>query len=437
MNAIENVLEQCESHLRARKVARRWSNGIAFYGKNGRITDTLVGAGRLHVPEGNGWRPISVLPRRANGEIHVPDLAVRLGASGEIYQGKNPPYIPRSVGIITRGQYRKLHAIGAPLIARDLIVRPAGPRMHFETLISTDGLSDHLIVEEIPDVDGDYLAYELEFHSGNCGKMLPFAKDARGQQIVCDTIRDGKKQWLGVPLEWLRRAIPPVDIDPADANVAQACLSQGESLVSYANARNNLSIGAVGCLSGFQIGQLEGASPGSKWVVTRHSLMWRFLQVGVMVPCSVGIIEDLHMDLAAKDKTLTVVDFDVQIAQSDWYDQSILLVPCNDTQYDKCVNATLDVVWRNTSAVVVDTYYSSPSMDVAYAQAQLDAYGVIFNCLRSAEDANNSAPVSDESIALYCPAVAAFKPVLALTGDFFGCPPPDGRVVPEFANWET
>lgn len=434
MNALDNAVEQCHPELRSRKVAFRWSDGVAYYGRNGRITDLLVGSGRVHVQDGRSWRPISVLPRRANGEIHVPDLGVRLGASGEIYRGKDSPYIPRSVGVIIGGRYRKLYTIGSPRLTDQAIIRPAGPRMHFETLLSTEGISDHLIVQEVPDVEGDYLAYELEFHSGNCGKVLPFAKDARGQQIICDTIRDGNKQWLGVPLDWLRRASLPVDIDPADANVAQACLSQGSSLVSYAIARSTLTTGAVGCTSGFRIGQLP---PGGPWVVSRHSLKWQIVASGVTWPCGVGVIDDLHMDLAVQSKAETVVDFDVEIAQSDWQAQSVLLVPCNDAQYDKCVAATLDVVWRNTAGSVVDTYYSSPSMDIAYAQAQLNAYGVIFNCIRSAEDAANSAPASNEAIGLYCPAVAAFKPVLALTGDFFGCPPPIGFVIPEFGNWET
>lgn len=433
MTCLDTAIEHCHPELLSRKVARRWENGIAFYGKGGRITDMLVASGRVHTDDGKSWRPMSVLPRRSNGEIHVPDLALRLGTAGEVYRGRKSPYIPRSVGVIQRGRYIKLHDIGAPLLTPEVIIRPAGPNMHFETVLTTEGVSEHLIVEEIPDFDGDYLAYEMEFRSRNCGKFLPFAVDSLGRQILCDTIQDGKKAWLGVPLEWLRRATPPVDIDPADFNVFTACVSQGSSLVSYAIARSTVTTGSVGCTSGFRIGQLP---PGGPWVVSRHSLEWRLSQGGIL-PCAVGVIEDLHMDLAVQSKTETVVDFDVEIAQSDWHAESILLVPCNDFQYDKCVAATLDVVWQNTSAVVVGSYYSSPSMDVAYAQAQLDAYGAIFNCIRSAEDAANSAPVSNEAIGLYCPSVSASKPILKFTGDFFGCPPPDGRVVPEFGNWQT
>jgi hypothetical protein len=85
----------------------------------------------------------------------------------------------------------------------------------------------------------------------------------------------------------------------------------------------------------------------------------------------------------------------------------------------------------------VDTYYTSPAMDAAYAQSNLDDYGFIFTCLRSDQDAANSAPTSDEAIHIYCPGNAAFKPILHLTGEFFDCTGSDGFVIPEFGNWQT
>jgi hypothetical protein len=392
-------------------------HGLGF-GRGGKIEHLLLATGPVFRRRGPEWAPIDSKPRRRYAEIQVPDLKYRVGSAGEVSYKEQPGYLPAGVGVVRRDEYRRIFDIGDPLIHEDKIIRPAGS-MQFQTWTNNSGYSDHLILREMPEWEGDFLALELEGHNPqkNCRDWIPFATDADGRQVVCDTLRLENGILLLVDFAWIQEAQFPVDIDP-DLEPCITCWAQGVDDV-YATARSSANNVLSNCTS-LRLGQNFFVSGGGDYTVARFSMIFK-------TNCT-GTVTDTKMDLAIKTDS-SDTDFDVQIAKSDFdadYDRSIshsancgsFCTNCEDI-YDTCLSSATDVTWRNTSGISVDTYYTSPSMDNTYAQTQLNADGWLFYCVRSAEDKNNSAPTNEEVVWVYCCGGAhGFEPVLKLTGTF-------------------
>ena len=418
--------------LRGLRVAWRWPNGIAFRGRAGRITNVAIASGRLHVPEARGWRPVDVQPFRSGGRIVVRDLPFGIGSAGEIRQPRKAAYLPRSVGVITNGVYRRLYRIGAPLLTPTTIYRPISRGMHFETQIGTEGVSEHLMLDEHPQVDGDYLAIEVGVKDvRGCMTWLAWAEDRVGRRIVCDLLKQPNSVLVAVPVAWLDKATFPVDIDP-DLTTGLICWCQGTDAGTYAAARATCTSALASCGGDQRLGQLFWAP--TNYSVARHS--WVFPAV-----CLSGTVTDVTMDLAAGSKAETLTDFDVEIADSDFnsnYPPSLAHSTkcgfgCTHCEgiWDTCVGAGTSVTWKNTAAVMIDTIYTSPSLAAAYAETCLQDYGALYYCALSAEDQAASAPTGYEAIDIYCPGNATYKPVVHLTGDFADCSGMQAYIIPE------
>ena len=90
-------------------------------------------------------------------------------------------------------------------------------------------------------------------------------------------------------------------------------------------------------------------------------------------------------------------DFDISIDKMDWsaYDP-IDDVSKRESTWDLFLSETLDDnIWRNTSGIATNTYYTSGALDTAYPTAG----GNVYYGLVSAEDRNASAPAGAEYIA--------------------------------------
>ena len=412
-------------------VAQRSRNAIAF-SRHGRIVHAALSTGRLHGWGDGGFMPLDILPRRVGGDIVVPHSPYRVGPGGEIRWAGRLQHLPVGMGVVRGADYRRIAPVSRrPLLADDRIIRAAGSQAEYVTQLHAEGFSDHLILHEAPQVDGDYLAIEYRRTAPapekGCAEALPFARDADGRRIICDLIRRPGMLLVAVPISWLAAARYPVDIDP-DFTFCLTCFCQGSS-ASYAAARATC-LSALSSCTDSRMGQVIG---GITYVVARHSFLFP-------APCFQGTITGVTMDLAVQSVTERVTEFDIHIADSDFYldyggPQVAHGTKCGfactvcEPIWDRCGTCATDVVWRNTTGIVVDTYYTSPAMSVAYAQQNLDDTGSFWYCVRSAEDFAASAPTANEAVDLYCCGSAAFKPILHITGDLI-CGQPQTHLIP-------
>lgn len=91
-------------------------------------------------------------------------------------------------------------------------------------------------------------------------------------------------------------------------------------------------------------------------------------------------------DVKLKMQVISFIDtdFDVRIHKYNW--DNPLSDSNREANYDGALTATLDQIWRNTSGMATDTYYTSPSLDTTW----VNTTGYTKYCLVSSADVDGT-----------------------------------------------
>jgi hypothetical protein len=90
-------------------------------------------------------------------------------------------------------------------------------------------------------------------------------------------------------------------------------------------------------------------------------------------------------------------DFDVDIAKYDWSASDPLAAGTREAIYDGILAATLDdSIWRNTSGISLNTYYTSGNLSVAW----INITGSTYYGLLSSRDKAFSTPTGNELVVI-------------------------------------
>lgn len=111
----------------------------------------------------------------------------------------------------------------------------------------------------------------------------------------------------------------------------------------------------------------------------------------------------------------TTADFDLLIGQCEWLGT---WASNQEADYDAALGADIDVTMLNSAGISVGTKYTSPSLDLQWIRRG----GTTRYVLLSAEDVNNSQPVSNERLGFRSVeyATEAARPYLTVTAGYRG-----------------
>jgi len=235
---------------------------------------------------------------------------------------------------------------------------------------------------------------------------VPYATDAKGEHVngMLRVKKQGASFYVSVlvPHAWLAGAEYPVRVDPDTyyAAAADGDIWGGGVGIDYATARST-SVNNTAGQSFCSAGQNRRYSGGYYYNVYRYLL--RFDTSGVE-----GNVGQANLYLKASNDYSTA-DFDIAISKCTWTPT----IPDNqEADYDAALAADVDVVWRNTLGMAINTYYASPNLDVT----RIITDGYSYFAILSAEDKNNSQPGGSEYISFYSSNnVDANKPYLSVT----------------------
>lgn len=232
----------------------------------------------------------------------------------------------------------------------------------------------------------------------------PLAVDARGEICVgqLELERDGDQLYVSDvwPWEWLQRAAYPVVLDPdAYYGTADDGYAYGTHAV-YATARSTCA-GYDNGSAFFAVGQNFTAA---KYFPYRGFFVSDTSGIGAESTITQG---NLYLTGSFDS---SVVDFDVEICPCNW---TVPLGPAaEEANYDAALAATVDVVWRNTAGIAMNTPYASPNLDVSW----INTAGDTKCAMRSKRDYDAIAPTGGEFIGLHSQTAAtqAYRPYLSI-----------------------
>jgi hypothetical protein len=329
----------------------------------------------------NEWIPVDLrFQGTPDGKFVRPDLGV-VAYEGVVKRGSET-YKPLAVGFVENGHFIALHEPGAFYAENDKVIWQFGP-YRWISEYNSKGWKDYLQLNEKPDLRGSQFFIEYKSTIGMI--KVPFVSDARGDYTELDWSQVGDNIVITVPNDWLEQANYPVRIDPDWAQI-NGCRTGGNEFANYAAA-------------GTRTKWWCDFAPAIPWVgqdaVGFYFRRWR-MQVCFDLKrfCCTEILSG-YIKMAV-NLDFSVQDFNVEIQRFDWSPWELTATcgdHCNDSGGpDSAVcnalhsaqpAAVVDVTWRNTAGIVVDTYYNSPALNVNWMNndkggcGQCIYYGVI------------------------------------------------------------
>ena len=221
------------------------------------------------------------------------------------------------------------------------------------------------------------------------------AVDIIGQEFV----------YLGDPSSfdaWLEKAFYPVILDPDFTESTNDGYVRGRD-ADYSTARNT-SQAFDASFTYFRLGQ--------QFLSTLYYLWRDYLKFDTSSIGAGTTIAQVNLSLVCVTDA-SDTDFDVQIVKQDWSAQDPLVTGNREAAYDNSLAGTADAsIWRNTSAMSINTQYSSGNLDISWVSKT----GNTYYSLRSSRDYDNTSPAALEYIDIGSQenATAGYRPVLTV-----------------------
>jgi hypothetical protein len=378
---------QRNPELAGKGICKRASHSIHFGRGNGETTAVFTGA-PMHYLENGHWRAIdTALQESSGGWYSAPHSDVLINPDGRV-----------KITGATHEQFARLPGNPTGYVDGDRIVREFANGVQYLT-IKESGFKQEIILNSPP--TKAELAYLIPTIKGSLpDKYKVFRTEIRdnGNRRI-----DYQGKQLKDVFDWLEGAEYPVVIDPDfTASSSDGYISSGVN-DTYSTVRNGTAESGQ-TTDEIYIGQVKS---GINYQIWRAYLLFDTSSIG-----STSFVENATLTLTA-DEDYSDADFDVQIVKCNWssYD------PIDENEadaWDLCLSADADDnIWRNTSGMSVDTNYTSGTLDGEW----ISKTGTTYYGLRSAEDANNSAPTGDEYITIHQgeSATAGYRPKLSVT----------------------
>jgi hypothetical protein len=415
-------LASLEVHRRERR---------ALHLRQGREVVALCLGAPVHFwnPDEHDWAPIdtTLQPDPRSADYFAPASPVRLTPDGVVrVTGRGYAQHTRRVGLFNPKTPKFLDTqtlpAGSGCFKDDRLVR--GHSSSFvSTIVTPTGLREELTIYDCPIGEtGDWLAMETvisgqQLPDGPLGRYwvgsfeypAPVVRDAAGHFTSGEryALSVGGEQiiYTGVSLEWLAGAAYPVVIDPDfTSDSATDGYIRGYSSGSFSTARSSsYDHDLTGTV--MQV----GINANSGWYVYRSMLKFDTSSIP-----DAATINGVTMTMVDSRKFVVSGgrDFDVQIVKYDWSASDPVAAGNRETVYDGILAATLDAVWKNTSAMTDNNAYQSAALSTSWVSKT----GWTYYGLLGSYDKSNSSPATGQQEWLQITAAnsASGKPFLSV-----------------------
>lgn len=377
-----------QEELVGKPVFKRAKHGIHFQNADGSITANFSGA-PCHYIEAGIWKPIdTALIAKGNG----------------FYGAHHSDVLIHTDGRVKVGNYLQLsELVGAKpgKVDGDRVVREFGFGVQY-LYMKEDGFRQETVIERIPTkAEARYLiATESGQLPGHYRRSDITATDADGD--VHEFVN------LGQFKKWLDKAKYPVVIDPdfnAGAKFWRIWGQQTDYATALSTSTSYEGDGTVAC------GQQKS---GINYLVFRNYVKFDTSSID-----DSATVSQVNIKFAVTNDSSTV-DFDVVIKKYNW--SAFDAAQNSDTRepaYDGLSSASADdSIWRNTSGISINTYYTSGNLDTSWVSKT----GVTYYGLQSSRDISASAPSGNEFVVFGKSTDANYRPVLTVTYTAGGVP---------------
>lgn len=416
---IEGFLES-ESELARLPVVARSAHSTHFELGAG-VQRAVITSAPQYFRSPQGWQAYDLQLRAdAAARWGAPGAPAHLAADGSVWLGEYQQHT-RSVGVLVDDVYTPLCTLPEGRVAGPRLVRETIPFRH-ELLLTEDGVKEELHISALPDgLEGGYLVYET--HSRGARLGLSFSPgssmDAAGRAWPLHRFEVGGVTYTGLAAEDLARAEFPLVIDPT---------------VSYASAGDGTITGYSGSYTTAHTTSVHFDSGATELIVGQafDTGIPRFYMFRAAIKFSLASLNPLAVIYAANLRMVctmdesTLADFGVQIVKHNWAAQDPLTNGNREAVFDACLAGTTDAVWKNTSAITVNTQYTSAPLDVNW----LTPGGTVYYSLRSSRDAAGVIPPANgnEYVRLGAGAHSNVNRRPALIVDYFAVPSATGKL---------
>lgn len=421
---IDGFLEQHQEL--AGRVAARGAHATHFE-LGGGVRRAVITAAPQYFRSQQGWLPYDLQLRAdAAARWGAPGAPVRLAPDGTLSFSEGTAYQQRtrSVGLLADGVYTPLAQLPAGRAVGARLRRETGVFCH-ELVLTEHGAKEELQLSGLPDgldVAEGYLVYETLQRNNPQGLVFSpgSAVDADSQVFPVHRFPADGVEYTGLAVENVARASFPLVIDPSVffGSVGDAYITAFAG--SYATTRSTSTSFDFGTADMF-IGQaFQSAIP-------RYHTFRSVIKFSLASLNPLAVIYAATLQMACVVDVSTLADFNVQIIKQDWSGQDPLSNGNREAVYDACLAGTVDVVWRNTSGLPMNTLLSSPALDINW----LVPGGQAYYSLRGSRDAAGNAPASNGNEYVRLAAAAHSTPALRpmLMVDYFAVPSATGRLV--------
>lgn len=136
-----------------------------------------------------------------------------------------------------------------------------------------------------------------------------------------------------------------------------------------------------------------------------------FLKFDTSTIGAAATVNQVNLKLTAV-ADFSATDFNVQICKCNWAAWDPIVAGNRDNAFDAALAAAVDVTWRNTAGMALNTPYTSPNMDTTW----INKTGATYYALVSDRDKAGTAPVNGEDIGICCVehGTAAYRPSLTV-----------------------
>lgn len=393
-----------QEQLTGLPVAKRSRNSIHFDKGNGEIVANFSGK-PCHYEENGEWKALdTAIKTLEDGSLGAKGVPVRLNLNGLvriINENNEDLYsqVTTRVGVFNSTTRNLVDYINLPVgqVQDDLLIKDTDLYSHTLHLNET-GLREEIVIKKKPAFITDkanlWLVLDtvvtgITFEDGWLDQFEiaqmhfppPTATDAEGREGTAKryakTINGVQHIFTGLKFSELFRAAYPVTIDPDFERVAQGILRGG-------NANYATSLTTVADYSTIPI--IGQYLDGSLYKPYRAFLSFDTSSIGAE-----NNIAQVNMKMAITQDYSTN-DFDVNILKADW--SAYTPASARQQVYTILGSATVDALWRNTSGISLNTYYTSQNLDTTW----INKTGTTYYGLRSGNE--GSAPTDPERVYL-------------------------------------
>lgn len=400
----------------------RARHGLHF--RNGSDVTAILTGKPVHYLDTTGWHAIDTALQYDSSadDYGAPGLLPRIKANGLVrIPGSDYQQQTTRIGTLNpaNGNLNVIATLGMTgSIVGDTILRTTDRYEHRLTLTET-GLRETLTLLQAPPAGYDNLWLVLEtaisgatfpdgwldasYLAGGYTFPLPVAHD--DNRVYAPVRRYARTRggiqyvYTGIPFSWLYDASYPVEIDPDFTGDASDGVVYGDNptyataqATATANIDNNTYL-TIAQLTNYRIYRT-----GLKFITSS-------------IP-TYGTVSAVTMTLYADWKGVTT-NFDIQIREFNWASSDPLAPETREAFYDGSIAATLDQVWKNTSAITAGNSYTSPALDPTW----IVKGGTTYYALTSSADASSTAPTGNDEIdvASATSTTPSHRPYLSIT----------------------